>query len=246
MNSDRRTAIVAGILFIIATVASLLGTSFTGPILGAQDYLVRIASNGNQVAAGALLEFIAAAGSASIAMSLYPILKKHHEGLALGAVGFRLIEGVFYIVGAICLLSLFAMSQEFVSAGGPSASYFQTLGHLLLTARNLAVYVFGVLAFCVGALIYYAIFYQTQSIPRWLSAWGLLAIASLLSAALLTMFSGGLYSISGGLLILVLPIALQEMVLAVWLIVKGFTPSAVAFESAKTDTNASALRTSRI
>ncbi len=241
MNTDRKIAIIAGALFVIATAASLLGTSLTGSILGAPDYLIRISSNGNEAAAGALAEFIAAAASASIAISLYPILRKHNEGLALGAVGFRLIEGVFYIVGAVCLLALFSLGQHFVSAGGHDASYFQTLGQLLLTARDLAVYVFGVLAFCVGALAYYYIFYQTKLIPRWLSAWGLLAILSLLSAALLTMFGGGPFSISGGLLVLALPIAVQEMVLAVWLIAKGFNPSAIASGSVSAEMTRSKL-----
>ncbi len=231
MKTDRKIAIVAGTLFIIATAASLLGSSLTGSILGAPDYLVRISSNGNQVAAGALVEFIAAAASAGIAISLYSVLKKHSEGLALGAVGFRLIEGVFYIVGAVCLLALFTVGQQFVGAGGQSASYLQALGHLLLTARDLAGFVFGVLAFCLGALMYYSIFYQTKLIPRWLSVWGLAAIVSLLSAVLLTMFGGGPFSISGGRLLLVLPIAVQEMVLAVWLIVKGFNPTSIASSS---------------
>jgi hypothetical protein len=223
MNPDRKIAIFAGALFIIATAASLLGTSFTGSILGSPDYLARISTNRNPILLGALLSFIAAAASSGIAISLYPILKKYNEGLALGSVGFRLMEGVFYIVGAICLLSLLTVSQEFVKAGG-QGTFFQTLGHLVLTARDLAGFVFGVMAFCLGALMYYYIFYQSKLIPRWLSVWGLLAIVSLLSAVLLTMFDGEPFSISGNLIILALPIALQEMVLAIWLIVKGFNP----------------------
>jgi Domain of unknown function (DUF4386) len=226
MNPDRKIAIIAGALFIIATAASLLGTSFAGSILGSPDYLAKISTNRNPILAGALLSFMAAAASSSIAISLYPILKKYNEGLALGAVGFRLIEAVFYIVGAICLLSLLTVSQEFVKAGGQSSS-FQTLGHLLLSARDLAGFVFGVMAFCLGALMYYYIFFQSKLIPRWLSVWGLLAIMSLLAATLLTIFDGEPFSISGNLIFLALPIALQELVLAVWLIVKGFDPSAI-------------------
>jgi hypothetical protein len=85
-----------------------------------------------QVTIGALLAFIAAAASVGIAISLYPILRKYDEGLALGAVGFRLIEGVFYIIGVMGLLLLLTLSQEFVKAGAPDSSYFQTLGVLLL------------------------------------------------------------------------------------------------------------------
>ncbi len=236
MNSDRKAAIIVGALFITATVASLLSTGFTGSILDVPDYLIKISANGNQVIMGALFQFIAAIASASIAIWLYPILKKYDEGLALGAVGFRLIEGVFYIVAAIGLLSLFTLSQEFVKAGTPDAFYFQTLGTLILAVRNWSGFVFSVTAFNLGALAYYYIFYRSKLIPRWLSGWGLLGAVLLLSVALLALFSGEPFSISGVTILLVLPIAVQEMVLAVWLIVKGFNPSAIASGSDKTDT----------
>jgi hypothetical protein len=226
--TDRKISIAAGTLFIIATAANLMGTGFTGSILDAPDYLNGISSNGNRVIIGALLSFIAAAASSGIAISLYPLLRKYNEGLALGAVGFRLIEGVFYIVGDICLVSLLTLSQQFVNAGGQDAFYFQTVGDLLLTMRDVAGFVFAVIAFCLGALMYYFIFYRTRLIPRWLSIWGLIAIVMLLSAVLITLFDGEPFAISGNLILLALPIAIQEMVLAVWLIVKGFSPSALA------------------
>ena len=232
MATDRKIAVITGVLFIIATAASLVGSGFTDPILGAPDYLNAVASNGSQIIVGTLLSFIAAAGSSGIAISLYPVLRKHNEGLALGAVAFRLFEGVFYTVDAVCLLSLLPLSQQFVSAGAQNALYFQTVGDLLLTMSDVAGFVFGVLAFCLGALMYYVVFYRTRLIPRWLSIWGLIAIVMLFSAVLITLFDGVPYRVSGNLVVLALPIALQEMVLAVWLIVKGFNPSALASASA--------------
>jgi hypothetical protein len=225
MNTNRKNAIIVGVLFIIATVASLLSTSFTQSILDAADYFIKISANQNQIIIGVLFQFIAAVTSAGIAISLYPILRKYNEGLALGSVGFRLIEGVFYTVAALGLLSLLSLSQEYVKAGTPAAPYFQTLGTLILAVRNWANFVFGVLSFCLGALMHYYVFYQSKLIPRWLSGWGVIGIAMLLSMALLIMFGK---EPSGTTLLLALPIALQEMVLAVWLIVKGFNPSAIA------------------
>ncbi len=230
MNRNRKTAIIPGVLFIIATVASLLGTGFTQSILDAPDYLIKISADQNQVIVGVLFQFIAAATSAGIAISLYPILRRYSEGLALGSVGFRLIEGVFYIVAALCLLSLLSLSQEYVKAGAPAASYFQILGTLMLAARNWADFVFGVISFCLGALMYYYVFFQSRLVPRWISGWGLIGAALLLSMALLILFGE---KPTGITLLLALPIALQEMVLAVWLIVKGFNSSAIASEPAK-------------
>lgn len=225
MDSNRKTARVAGALFIIATAASLLSTPFLAPI-NASNYLTVFSVNQNQVLVGALLVFIAAASSASIAISLYPVLKKHNQSLALGAVGFRLIEAVMYIVGVIGIISLLTLSQEFVKAGAPASSYFQTLGAVLLAGYNWVGNVGALLAFCLGALMYYYVFYQTKLIPRWLSVWGLVGATLCMVAGLLVMFRL-IGPMSTFQVVLALPIAVQEMVLAVWLIVKGFNSSPI-------------------
>jgi hypothetical protein len=237
MNTERKIAIIAGILFIVATAAGLLGSSATAPILAAPDYLTQVAANANRMRVGALLSFTGFAASAGIAIALYPVLKKHNPGLALGAVGFRLIEVVFYIVGALCLLALLPLSTQLASAAEQDTAYFRTLGHMLLTAHDLAGFVFAVLAFCIGGGLYYYVFFRSNLVPRWLSAWGILALLLLLSAVLITLFDGEPYSVSGNLTFLAAPIALQEMVLAVWLIVKGFNPTAVTSLSTETATN---------
>jgi hypothetical protein len=126
MNANRKTAISVGILFIIATAASLVGTSFTQSILDAPDYLIKISANENQVILGALFQFIAAATSAGIAIGLYPILRKYNEGLSLGSVGFRLIEGVFHIAAALGLLSLLSLSREYASTGSGPLQLFKS------------------------------------------------------------------------------------------------------------------------
>jgi hypothetical protein len=226
MDAHKRTPRIAGALFIIATAASLASVPFLAPI-NASNYLVEVSANQNQVLVGVLIAFIAAIASASIAISLYPTLRKYNESLALAAVGFRLIEGVLYIVGLVGLLSLLTVSQDFVSAGSPSSSYFQTLGASLLGGYHWVNYVGAVTAFCLGALMYYYIFYQTKLVPRWLSGWGLFAAALSIVASMLVMFNViGAFSVPQ--VVLNLPIAVQEMALAVWLIVKGFNPSAIA------------------
>ena len=227
---NKKIARTTGILFIVATVAGLLGSSLTGSIVGAPDYLVQIAVNKNLIVIGALLAFVAAAGSAGIAIALYPVLQKYNEGLALGSVGFRLIEAVFYVVGALGLLSLLSLSQEYANAGSQTASTFQALGTLISAIRVWAGFVLGVIAFCLGAAMYYYIMYQSKLVPRWLSVWGLAGLALLFSMTLLIAFGERISGPSGMLVLLAIPIALQEMVLAVWLIVKGFNPTTVASE----------------
>ncbi len=235
MKRYRKTAIIAGVLFITATAASILSLPFLASI-NAPNYLAEVSANANQVILGALLTFISAAVSASIAITLYPIVRRYHEALALGSVGFRIIEGVLYIVGAIFLLLLLALSQQFVNSGAPNAASFQTLGVVLLAGYHWVGFVGGPLAFSLGALMYYAIFYQTKLVPRWLSGWGLVGATLCIVASLLVMFRL-IGAFSTFQVVLSLPIAVQEMVLAVWLIVRGFNSSAIASPSAKTALN---------
>ncbi|MCX6651291.1 MAG: DUF4386 domain-containing protein [Methanomassiliicoccales archaeon] len=222
----RKNAIITGVLFIIATGVDILSISFLGPI-NATNYLVDVSANGGLVAAGALLLFIGGAAATGIAISLYPVLRKYNGGLALGAVGFRTIEGVLRFVAVCGLLLLITLSHQFVEAGAPDSSYFQTLGALLLAGYRWVANVGALLAFSIGCMLYYIIFYRTKLVPRWLSGWGLVAAILTMLSCVLTMF-GAIDPFSTEQIILNLPILPQEMVLAAWLIVKGFNPSAIA------------------
>ena len=235
MNTYRKTAISVGVLVIIATVLHVLGSNLFKPILDSPDYLIKISANESQVIIGGLLVLISAFASAGIAIGLYPVLKKHHEALALGSVGLRVMEGMLYIVGVVGLLSILTLSQEYVKAGALNASLFQASGTSLLAVRDWAGKL-SIIAFTVGALMYYYVFYQSKLIPRWLSGWGFLGAALSLVAALLAI-SGQIIYFSTVFILLQVPIGVQEMVLAVWLIVKGFNPSAIASGSAKADMN---------
>ncbi len=156
----------------------------------------------------------------AIPIMLFPIFKKHNEALAIGYVGSRIIESGTLIVGSISLLSLLTLSQEYVQAAAPDASYFQTLGTLLLSVSDWTNLLGAMIFFSLTALILNYLLYQSKLIPRFISVWGLIGATLLLAAGLLGMF--GLSPSSTISIFLTLPIALNEMVLAVWLIVKGF------------------------
>jgi len=153
----RNNAISAGVLFIIADLVAFVGFPFLAP-MNNTNYLVSVSTNGGLVATGALLVFMGGAAAIGIAISLYPVLRKYNEGLALGAVGFRIVEGLFYFVGVTCLLLLITLSQQFVNAGAPVASYFQTLGVLVVSGYRWAINVVALLAFSIGCFLYYIIF----------------------------------------------------------------------------------------
>jgi hypothetical protein len=227
MNLYRQTAIIAGILFLVCTGATLLSFPFGGSLLGDADYLAKLAGNQTSVISGALIEFIWAATCAGIALASYPILRRYNSGLALASVAFRVIEGVFVLVGTLSMLSLLTLSQDFIRAGAPAVSTFQTSSAVLLAVRDWSHNVISALAFSVGALMYYAVLYSSNLIPRWLSGWGflgaLLGLAATLYAALTNSFDTG--SVHTYLNI---PVGVSEIMLALWLIAKGFNPSAIA------------------
>ncbi|OEU42188.1 hypothetical protein BGV40_10815 [Methanosarcina sp. Ant1] len=225
-DTNRKTAIIVGALFIIGTVGLALSAVLVGSILDDPDYLIEFSTNENRIIIGALLVLISGFALAMVPVMMFPIFKKYNEALALGAVVFRgALEAVIYIAVAISWLLLLTVSQEYVKAGVPDASHFQTLGTLLLKASDQIASILDIV-FSLGALMIYYLFYQSKLIPRWLSVWGLIGAILYLATGLFAMFS-----VDFG--ILLAPLALQEMVLAVWLIVKGFNPSAIASESVK-------------
>jgi len=219
MRSRDVHATTAGVLFIAATATALVATAFRGSLLEGSGFLTTVALHQDRLLMGALFQLIAAFTSAAIAVSLYPVLRQHAAAMALGAVGFRLIEGVFYALSAVGTLILVRLSDQVAAGASVSAS-----ADLIRDLRDSAGTV-GVLAFYTGATIYYLVFYRSQLIPRWLSAWGLAGTALGLTAGLLVLF-GAIELLSGVQVVLNLPIALQEMVLAVWLTAKGFNSTA--------------------
>ena len=231
--SFRKTAVITGVLFIIATLTGpILATPLT-PVLTGTDYLTRVSAHPNQVAAGVLLWIIAYLACAGIAVAMYPVLKKWNAGLALGSVIFRTIETAFYMVTVVGLMSLVTLGQQFTTATAADRTSLQAIGNMLVSVRDNAG-LLAVFAFCLGAFMYYYLFFQSRLIPRWLSGFGIVAIILMMAACVLALFNGNRIT---SYIPLAAPIALQEMVLAVWLIVKGFNPSAIASLSAKTETN---------
>jgi hypothetical protein len=219
MRSRDVRATTAGLLFIAATTTSLIAAAFLGSLLKGPGFLATVALHQDRLLTAALFQLIAAFTSAAIAVTLYPVLRQHAAGMALGAVAFRLIEGVFYALSAAGTMILVSLSGQLTADPSAHAS-----ADLVRDLRDSAGCV-GVLAFYTGATLYYLVFYRSQLIPRWLSVWGLAGTVLGLAAGLLVLFQS-IAVLSSTQVVLNLPIAVQEMVLAVWLIVKGFSPKA--------------------
>jgi hypothetical protein len=231
MNSNKRTARIVGVLFLTAMVASLVGGGLVESVLSAPDYLTAIPENETQVIMGVFLELINAIAVLGIGVLMFPILRLHNEVMALGYLGFRIVESVFCCVIVISPLSLMTLSQEYSKAGASDASYFQTVGTLSIAERAGVAGLLIPVALGLGALLFYSLLYQSRLLPRFISVWGLIGVVLILALNLLST-SGLEVGISVGL-VLALPIILNEVFLGVWLIVKGFSPSAIASGSAE-------------
>ena len=230
MNPTRKTAVITGVLFILATLTGpLLATPLTPALTGA-DYLAGVSAHMNQAAGGVLLWIISHFTGCGIAIALYAVLKERNVGLALGSVIFRALEAAFYMVETVCLLSLLTLGQQFTTAGAADRASLQAIGDLLVSVRDHAGLV-AVFAFCVGASMYYTLLFQTRLVPRWLAGFGIVAIILMLTACVLALFSGNRIT---SYIPLAAPIAVQEIVLGGWLIVKGFNPAAITTLSVKT------------
>ena len=236
MDKSRKTAISVGVLYAIGTVAGILSLVFTGTVLEETDYLIQVSANPNQIVIGSIFVLTMGLALAMVPVMMFPILKRYSEALAVGYVVFRgALEAVTYLILAIGWLSLTLISRGYVSATAAEAPYFQALGDLALQAHDQIGHILTVV-FILGALMFYSILYRSKLVPRWLSGWGLLAVIPYFIAGVLGLFTL-LRPMSGIYMVLVLPMAVQEMVLAVWLIAKGFNSSPVISGLATVATN---------
>lgn len=224
MMTDRTTARVVGGLFIAATVSGVLSLVFWQPVLG-DDYLGQASLDSNRVATGALMMFIMTVAIVAIPIVIYPILRRFSVRLALGYLVARTIEVVVFFISAIGMLMLLSLSRENVGVFA-DAPYLRALGGVLKDGRDGAAEVVGVMAFSASALILNYVLYRVRLVPRWLSAWGLAGAVLYLAAGVMVLY--GLEPLSATQNVLQAPLGLQEMVFAVWLIIKGFDAPASA------------------
>ena len=226
MSSERKTAIVVGVLFIVATASAVLSGLLLG-FTGVPDYLGDISANEARLIGGALLELVMVAAVLGIPVLLFPILKRDSENVARGYLIIRAFEAVVLVGCVFSAVLLLTLGREFAVAGAAAGGHFETLGALLVKTSDWASLIGGQIVFAFTALILNYSLFRSRLIPRLLSGWGLVGVPFMLVGGGLVLF--GVVSDSSTIqTALMLPLAVQEMVFALWLIVKGFTPAATA------------------
>lgn len=220
MDSERKTALIVGLLFVIATASILLSWLGFNSIYD-PNYLTLVAANEVPMIIGVLLFLTLAASAIGITIAMFPILKKYNESLALGYMVARIFEAIFVVFGAISLVAILSLSHAFVDAAAPVASYFETSGALLLEAFAWSGHLLDI-PFVLSALLLNYMLYKIKLVPKWLSVWGFVG------AIVYTIYIFSLLFMPLAFAeIFAAPLGLQEMALAAWLIIKGFNSSAI-------------------
>jgi len=227
VNSNKKSAKIVGVLFILAAVTAVIGLLLYDPILNGPDYLIKGSEHANQVILGAVFELILVVSAIGTSTTMFPFLRKYNETIALWHVCFRFLEAVIITIGVISVLSLLTLSREFVASGATDTTSFLASGILLKAVHDWTFLLGPNLMLGINTIMYSYIFYKSRLVPRFISILGMTGATLVFAAGLLEMF--GVFSqvsVWGG--ILSLPVAANEMILAVWLIFKGFNESAIA------------------
>jgi hypothetical protein len=214
----RVISIVVGILYILGFVAGILSIA---PAIDNSDYLANSSLSSNQINRAAYFQFLMAFIYIGVAILLFPILKIYNERLAIGFLSFRIIAVLFVLIGTIILLLILRLSHEYIKISPSDSSYYQMIGKLLKTARDLVNHVGMIIMLCVSGIMLYTIIIQSGLIPLWISIWGLLASSLAIITSILVLIKY-VEVLTPTYMILNIPIVLQEIVFAIWLIVKGF------------------------
>ncbi|RIK35183.1 MAG: DUF4386 domain-containing protein [Chloroflexi bacterium] len=216
MTSSRKTAFVAGVLYLL-TFVSIPTLSLYGPVHD-PNYIVSFGPD-TPTLIGAVLELIVALACIGTAVALYSVVKRQNEGVALGFFGARVLEAATIFAGIACLLSVVSLRQA-----GAGASGLVTSQALVALYDRLFLLGQGFMP-AVNALLLGYLLYQSRLVPRVLPLLGFIGAPLLLASDAAVVF-GLLERVSALTGIAALPIALWEFSLGVWLVVKGFNPSA--------------------
>ena len=223
----RAAATTAGILYITGTVTGVLSRVVAYfPVHGADDPLAYAADHSGVVVTGALLVLVMGLSLAFIPVVLFPVLRRVDQVLATGYLIVRgAVETACYVILAIAWLLLVPLGEVMAAGPGTGSPAGVRLGTLVVDPVGASAVLS--LVFCLGAGMFYVLLYRSRIVPRWISLWGFVAIAFYVAASLLAMY-GVIGSNSSAVDLLDLPMFVQEMVLAVWMITRGFRPAAVS------------------
>ena len=229
MREHKAAATTAGILYITGTVAGVLSKVVGAPVRDASDPLAAATQHSGAVVTSALLVLVMGLSLAFVPIVLFPVLRRVNEVLAIGYLLIRgAVETACYVVIAIGLLALAPLGEVMSAGPGTASPEGVRLGNLMIDS-DATTAMPQTVVFCLGAAIFYVLLYRSRIVPRWIVTWGLVAIPFYVAADVLAAYTLiGVDSTAQSMLFA--PMFVQEMVLAVWMIARGFRPAAASAE----------------
>jgi hypothetical protein len=221
MNIEISTVRLLGAAQLLVFAASMLSERLLASVVGSRsisDTLVNISENPTRMRISNLVALVNSAAIVVLAVLFYIVFKEQYKIIALVALGFFLAEAISLAVSKIGAYALMPLSREFVAAGAPEASTYQTLGRFLYHGVDRRGYDIHMLFFCLGGILWYYLLYVSRYVPPALSLWGLASVCLLSIPSLLVLYNRDF----SPALVMALPYLPFEVFLGVWLIVKGF------------------------
>ena len=221
MSSARRTALVAGIFYLITFASSIPAVFLLDPVLNDPNYVVGAGAD-TQVTLGALLDTVNALACIGTAVALYSIVKRQHEGFALGFVTTRMFEAAVIMIGVVSLLAVVTLRQE---PAGADEGALVAVSQGLVAVRDWTFLLGPGLMPAFNAILLGRLLYRSRLVPRPIPLLGLIGAPLLISSAIGMMF-GINDTTTVWAAVATLPIALWELALGLWMAIKGFSPDA--------------------
>lgn len=223
MDSEQKTVRIVGLLFLLSAITGILGIFLKGLPLSFTESakpLKTIFENSSKINISVLCDVTTSILLVGITILLFPILEKLNRYIALWYFGFSVIGFAIIVAGNVSILSLLSLSQVYVKSVNHDTVFFQTLA-ILKQDNYFKAHFMNLIVSGFGPFPFYYILFKTKLIPRFLSAWGLVAVTLVIIATWFQVFGEEVN------LLLYLPNGLFVLTFSIWLIVKGFNFSAL-------------------
>ncbi len=224
MNSNQKTGRITGILLLFVFISGIIIFQFLqGPVLFSDDFLITTSKNSNEIISSILLGILSGITSIVIAIILLPVFKRYSFNLAYLYFAFCILNFIAIMIDNVSVLSMLEFSQEYLKNGDENSSSLKIMGTLIYEKHWWTHYLFLLIS-CFPVFVLYYTLYVTKLVPRIISIFGIIAVSLMFVEELFSIFG---HSISMNML---LPIALIQLILPLWLLYKGLNSSTMETE----------------
>jgi hypothetical protein len=216
MEAARRAGRIIGVLIVIQMVGGgLVNFTLEAPLFGAEGFLVNVAAHSQQLGLAVLFGLVTEALWVGIAITAFPIFGRRTQTMALWFIALAVVILAVAVVENAAVMSMVSLSEAYTKANAVEREQIQIVKIVVASARNWAHYMARI--FDGGAIfVFYVVLYRFALVPRALAGFGLIAVMLMVTAVAMPLFGHDV------VFPMLAPLGLSQLILAVWLITKGF------------------------